>query len=298
MSQTKATAQPLTKNVHRRRFIQVATSVPLLAGSNSFVQKSRSQAITERKSGETAEHATDLSVIDYGLSFISGKWSENQVRFWVESRTRIIDERTGRHEDFYQCASCKSEHTFAEKDLFVKDNFDFIPLFGPEDGVKFRRKAYLNPNYRDSRKAEDMWKGQVYRLRQPRSCDLLSSNASVRRATHEGLPIVAQTEISDKKTGLRAIIEFPVKTMNIHDTRNLYQVDTGPVPLPDLSKRYSKFVDSISLAFVAFNARHFADFVIEDVTPILQDGREITQVRHYSRILSLSAQNRLYAINL
>jgi len=293
MSQTKAAAKPLTKNVHRRRFIQVATSLPLVAGSNSFVRKSHSQTITSPKSAEVTKQRPDLSIIDYGQSFISGKWSENRVRFWIESRARIIDERNGRYEDFYQCASCKSERTFAEKDLFVEDNFDFIPLFGPEDGVKFRRKAYLNQNYRDSRKADDMWKGQVYRLRQPRACYPLSANASIRKATHEGLPIVAQTEISNKQTGLRAIIEFPIKTMNIHDTRDLYQVDTGPVPFPDLGKRYPKFVDCISLAFVAFNAPHFADFVIEDVTPILQDGREITQVRHYSRILSLSAQNRL-----
>ena len=36
-----------------------------------------------------------MQPLDYGRSFILGKWPENEVRFWVESRTRIIDELKG-----------------------------------------------------------------------------------------------------------------------------------------------------------------------------------------------------------
>ena len=81
----------------------------------------------------------------------------NSVRFWVESRTRIIDEKTGSFEDFLQCASCKSEDTFAKQNLFYKDNYDFLPIFGPTHGVIFRRKANLHAGYRQIRAAKDMW---------------------------------------------------------------------------------------------------------------------------------------------
>jgi hypothetical protein len=220
------------------------------------------------------------------------------VRFCIKSRTRVIDNSTGGHHDFYLCAACKSENTFAAKDLFMEDNYDFTPVFGPEDGVIFRRKAYLNSRYRQISKAAGMWNGQTYTIRKPRSTRLLDTNTTIRKATHEGLPLVAQTEIVGTKPDLRAIIEFPIKTMNIQDEKDQYQVDTGPVLFPDLSRRYGSFVESLSLAYVAFNAPHFADFVIEDVTPIMQDGREVTQVHHYSRILSLPAQNRLYSLIL
>ena len=33
---------------------------------------------------------------------------------------------------YYQCGSCKSEHTFAEKNLFINPNYDFLPVFGEE----------------------------------------------------------------------------------------------------------------------------------------------------------------------
>lgn len=238
---------------------------------------------------------TGMAPIDYGRSFLQGKWTENRVRFWVESRTRIVDPQRGTPIDYVQCGSCKSENTFAERDLFHKDNYDFLPIFGPEDGVIFRRKAWGNGDYRQVRKAAEMWSGQVYKLVRPRKTRLLRTNREIRAATDAGVPIVAQTEIADAGTGLRAIVEYPVKTMNIHDGRDLYQVDTGPVALPDLTRRYARPAESLRLAFVAFNGPGSADFVIEAPTGILDGGREVARVHHYSELKSVAAVNRLFA---
>ncbi|MBM3765847.1 MAG: hypothetical protein FJW32_10690 [Acidobacteria bacterium] len=248
------------------------------------------RSLFEASFGATLAAATPsgMEPIDYGRSFLQGKWAENRVRFWVESRTRIIGPEVI---DYYQCASCKSENTFAPKELFHKENYDFLPVFGPEDGVIFRRKAWLNSDYRQVRKSAEMWEGQTYKLVKPRGARLLRSNREIREATHAGVPIVAQTELADPSTGLRAIIEFPVKTMNIHDTRDLYQVDSGPVVFPDLSRRYPRPAESLRLAFVAFNAPGFADFVIEAPTPIPEGAR----VHHYSKLESFPAVNRLFA---
>ncbi len=70
--------------------------------------------------------------LDYGRSFLIGRAPANEVRFWVESRTRLIDAERGTSEDYLQVGSCKSENTFAERDLFHADNYDFLPVFGPE----------------------------------------------------------------------------------------------------------------------------------------------------------------------
>ncbi|HIE29247.1 TPA: hypothetical protein EYP66_18400 [Candidatus Poribacteria bacterium] len=48
----------------------------------------------------------------------------------MESRCRLIDDTDGTFTDYYQCGSCKSEHTFAEKNLFQDPNYDFLPVFG------------------------------------------------------------------------------------------------------------------------------------------------------------------------
>jgi hypothetical protein len=240
-----------------------------------------------------------MQPLDYGRSFLIGTAPENEVRFWVESRTRIVDERTGVEEEYVQAASCKSEDTFAAAHLFYDDNYDFLPIFGPQWGIVFRRRAWLNPNYKSIVPAASLWDGMKHRLVEAADCRELTTNAEVLDATRAFLPLVAQTEVRNETTALRAVIEYPVKTMNTRRRDCIYQVDTGPVAFPDLTVRRDRAVDGISLAFVAFNAPHFADFVVEEPTPIRSGGAEgeaVAAVYHYSRLLSLPARNRLFAV--
>lgn len=76
----------------------------------------------------------------------------------------------------------------------------------------------------------------------------------------------------------------------------MYQVDTGPVALPDLSQRYSEMMDGIRLAYIAFNTDDFADFVIEVPTIIYKGSREVDQVYHFSERISLKTSNKLFAV--
>ena len=101
--------------------------------------------------------------IDYRRSFSIGTAPSNEVRFWGESRTRLIDP-DGQDEDFIQAASCKSEHTFAQSELFLADNYDFLPIFGRDHALIFRRKAFLNENYREYRNFADLWGGVRHSL--------------------------------------------------------------------------------------------------------------------------------------
>lgn len=242
-----------------------------------------------------AKRAESRHCLDYGRSFICNPSSANAVRFWVESRTTLIDDRTGTSTDYYQCGSCKSENTFAERNLFVKDNYDFLPIFGGGDWLLFRRTARLNPGYPQVAKAEKVWGVPILRLHGAPSATVLDTWEKIRDATAAGIPIVTQTEISNPDTGLRAIIECPTKTMNISLNKKLYQVDTGPVAFPDLTKRYERQIECLSLAFIAFNAPHFADFVIEQPTPVIEDGKELCKIHHYSGPISLPAKNVIFA---
>ena len=60
--------------------------------------------------GVSPEENLDLEMkpLGYGRSFICHEAPENSVRFWVESRTRILDDQAGRWADYYQCGFCKS----------------------------------------------------------------------------------------------------------------------------------------------------------------------------------------------
>lgn len=233
--------------------------------------------------------------LDYGRSFLCNTPDFNSVRFWVESRTRIIT-KDGVSTDYYQCGSCKSENTFHEKDLLKEGNYDFLPIWGGGNWLVFRRTAGLNAEYRNIYEPEKLWGVPTLKLREVADAIVLESWADIRDATADAMPIVTQTELHDESTGLTAVIECPSKTMNISIDLEKYQVDTGPIAFPDLTQVYEQQIGCLRLAFIAFNAPHFADFVIEQPTPVDAEQPDGVQVHHYSKPFSLQAKNTLFAL--
>ena len=236
--------------------------------------------------------------LDYGRSFVCHEGSRNSVRMWAESRTTVFDPQRQTVRQYVQGAACKSEDTFAAKDLFLRENYDFTPIFGRGEVLLIRRWQDVRPRYRDVRARVDVWGDPIFKLVEAEKLTLLDSWEKIRDATMEGRPIIQQTEIHDAATGLRAVIECPTKTMNIgtaDEWSGKYQVDTGPVAFPDLTKRYEQPIDCLRLAYVAFNAPDFADFVIEQPTGVIKDGQEVAQVYHYGSPISLPARNLLWA---
>ncbi len=233
-----------------------------------------------------------MEPLDYGRSFICHSAEFNSVRFWVESRTRLCGDETV---DFHQCASCKSEDTFAAKNLFYEENYDFLPVFGGEDVLIFRRPAGLSDRYRQVCKAREVWGPPMFRLREASGVRELRGWRDIRKATVAGLPIISQTEIQDPSTGLRAIVECPVKTMNLSPKRRMYQVDTGPLCYPDLSQHHEPVISGLSLAFLAFNSESGTDFILERPTKVAGDDRELCYIYHYSRPFNVAARNRLFS---
>jgi len=234
--------------------------------------------------------------LDYGRSFVCNTAAFNPVRMWIESRTTILDPQAGTRTDYYQCGSCKSERTFAERDLFTEDNYDFLPIFGDGRVLVIRRRAIVREPYRQIKRMDEMWGNPVVRLREPAVVTELDTWEKMRDATAAGIPIVTQTELHNADTGLRAIIECPCKTMNISQSKRMYQVDTGPVALPDLTRRYDPQIESLSLAFIAFNAPDIAHFVADAPTPIPGAARAVASVHHYSKLSNLPARNCVLAL--
>lgn len=217
---------------------------------------------------------------------------------WIESRTRILDTNSGESTVYYQGASCKSENTFGESDLFYEDNYDFLPIFGEGHVLVFRRFAEKRgEGYQSFKKMEEMWGGDpVIYAPVPAVLTELDSFDKIRDATAAGIPIVTQTEFHNKETELTVIIEAPCKTMNISHPKKMYQVDTGPVAFPDLTKTYNPQIKSMGLAFIAFNKPHFADFVIEVPTQIKNGDKKGGTVYHYSKIVSLQVKNKIFGL--
>ncbi|CAG5018585.1 hypothetical protein DYBT9275_06031 [Dyadobacter sp. CECT 9275] len=249
-------------------------------------------------SAETAQQlAKSSKCLDYGKSFVCNTGDMNSVRMWIESRTVITDTQTGKTIEYFQGGACKSEDTFAAKNLFYQDNYDFTPIFGDGKVLVFRRHVNERKGYRSIKTMGNMWGSDpIIRLPAAPVITELDTWEKINKATMAGIPIVTQTVITNKETGMSAMIECPCKTININRAKKLYQTDTGPVVLPDLTKKYDELMDSLRLAYIAFNAPDFADFVVEVPTPVLEKGKQVASVYHFSEVMSFTSQNKLFAL--
>ncbi len=235
-----------------------------------------------------------MTAIDFGRSFVTfvTPGRANNARIQVECRCEFSDAEAGTNEELFLVASCKSEATYAEKDLFTSPNYDFCGVFNETQLSIIRTPASAADQRPDVSPVEGRFL-EVYRQIVSAPAEPLPTSADVVAATLAGKPIVARTVFGDPSGRYKCALEYPVKTMNANDIRPMYQVDTGPVPFPTFDPDVELTAGRFRLAFVAFNAPHSADFVIQTPTEIAPG----VQTPHYSEIISLEATNELFALN-
>ncbi len=230
-----------------------------------------------------------MQLLDYGRSFVTfvTPGRGNNARLQIESKCRLLVGNEAPR-DFYFFASCKSENTFAERDLFHEDNYDFCGLFSDSEYAIYRTKATHHDGYVESGAWRDRFDDVQWKLPYTRGEALEEAEAIV-GATLEGRALVGVVEWQAES--VHCALEFPIKTMNVNDLQTIWQVDTGPVPFP-LGLEHGRFgIDGFFPAYVAYNAMHFADFVVQGP----MDTGDCT-VTHYHQRRSLEARTRLYAI--
>ena len=126
---------------------------------------------------------------------------------------------------------------------------------------------------------------------------VLGTPDEIFEALDAGKLMLGQTELRNPETGRTAVIEYPIKTINWHRDQKIWQVDTGPLLLPDLSVPAEEWSATIQLAYIVFNVPEWADFVVEQITPITEGEQEVAQVYHYSGIVHKDCRNVLIAMD-
>lgn len=249
--------------------------------------------------------------VDFGCSYLIGNGSstasssepveQNDLRLQVESLVRLYDERNGTSRTVYQCAACKAENTFnatGPGDLFKQPNYDFLPVACGSEMLVFRRGLVTNDTgYRRYYSRMPAFGELRAHIVPARGVEQLVDFTAVAKASSAGLPIIGRTTLVDSGTGLRAEVEYPIKTINIRYRPDLYQFDTGPVLFPDLSRRRKLWADYLSLAFIAYETRtaEYADFVIEGPVS-LGSSPNTLRIMHFDRHEHRAATNAIWKV--
>lgn len=234
-----------------------------------------------------------MSSLDFARSFVTfvTPGRGNNARIQVECRCEFSDADRRLTEELFLVASCKSEDTYAPRDLFLQPNYDFCGLFNEQQFAIIRTHADAAQDAPDAALVVGRFE-RVYRQIVTCPARLLETPAQVVEATLAGQPLVARTHLADPAGRFRCLLEYPVKTMNANDLQMIFQVDTGPVPFPSWEPDLELTVARLRLAYVAFNAPDFADFVLLAPTQLAPG----VLTPHFSEVISVEARNEILAL--
>jgi hypothetical protein len=226
----------------------------------------------------------------------------NNARVLLDSRLRITERASGLVHTFVQGASCKTERVGAPVDLWLDPNGDFVPIFSDtrflfiKTFARAGTKAEFYPP--DSGTQSDRQTGAIAEVFDRVHVDLVEREAEpletptqIVHAVLANEPLVAVNRIENKR--YTAELEYPVKTINANERDWIYQTDTGPFLYPDLNAQPDDLLTGLELAFGAFNATDWAEFIVRARTAV---GNGI-EVYHFGKVLHLDGiENTLYRL--
>lgn len=216
----------------------------------------------------------------------------NSARILIDARCRIVNDAAGTTVDLYLIAPCRTEWMYQEERLFQDPSAEYRVIFSQDRQLSVGKKMV-----EDSAPAGSVSTAQftslAFTLRAFPEATAITTDEAAVEATQHNLVLNARTEIEDAQRGLRATLEYPIRTMNFHPERGRFQVDTGPLIFPDLAADDEHLIDRCALAHVIYNTFDRAEFILKRPTPFIHDGAEVGRIMHYSDYRSVPARHTL-----
>lgn len=226
----------------------------------------------------------------------------NNVRIPLECRAQITDIRTGETSEYVLSASCKAEQVWVEKDIWHQPNADMCGFASKDQflickqwdkydkGVmRYPESLGVQPERQlvDPAEAFDQFSVDI-RTRPGRG---LTSISEIVEVLFSEKPVISRTEY---QTGdYKVMLEYPVKTFNVSERENYYQVDTGPVIYPDFSQSCENIIECLQKAYIAHNCPEWAELIVNCPTPL----NETISVYHFSKSVRIDdAKNSLFEV--
>lgn len=207
------------------------------------------------------ETARTLRIIDFPTSFVTWllREQESYGRFTVDASCRIDDPAAGMSTTFYLLSGVMAGNVYAERDLIKQPAYDYRAIFSTEEYKVFRTFACHERNQDNADPLETQFRSVDFHIR---SCPakLLENNRDVAEATLAMKPLTVVAHL-DLAAGRRATLEFPIRHMNIQSDTGQFQAETGPIIIPALNSGSPRLIDTLDVAFTAFNRFDEAYFI-------------------------------------
>lgn len=240
-----------------------------------------------------------IDLCDYANSYLTFTVpnGENTARIQLDARCEV----TGPDgtEEYYLITPCKGEKMYIERELWQMPNFDFCGIWSHDEYSILRTYAEHKADRaqeKDTGRIADRFEEVKIDVRPLTNVRELKTDAEVADATWANLALIARTHLTDEASGQTAVMEYPIKTMNVRAQSPQFQVDTGPVLWPDFKSASPHAIERLAMAFSVYNTYDYAEFIVRRPTPLIVDGREVAQVMHYSESVPTAARHELFCV--
>ena len=230
----------------------------------------------------------------------------NNARFPLESVLRLTQPAAtgGKTTQYVLGSSCKAEQVHVTENVWHDPAADMCLVASPEEFLVIKswdrnhRGVMLSPPTLGEQPERQVGRcseaftalNLTHKVADAR---LLTSTEEIVDAVLNDRPLVSQTEYA-LENGTHVFLEYPVKVVNASERELFYQVDTGPVLIPDVTSFDG--VHEISMlrqAFMAHNTLNCTEMLMNVPTAI---GGGLS-VNHYARVVKVQAIKRMFDLD-
>lgn len=230
----------------------------------------------------------------------------NNARFPLECVARITNDQSADAGtiEYVLGASCKAEQVHVRENIWHDPAADMCLIAGGNEFLVIKswdrnhRGVMLSPPTlgpqpeRQAGKCSEAFTDMNIDLREA-SGQLLTTTDEIVAAVLTNRPLVSQTEFS-LSDGSQVFLEYPVKVINASEREMFYQVDTGPILVPDATAfDGTHAISALRLAFMAHNTLGCTELLLNVPTEIPSG----MSVNHYSKVMKVDAINRMIAVD-
>jgi len=215
----------------------------------------------------------------------------NKARIQLDALIDVIDEASGRSERFVLIAPCRTEWVYAEERLFQVPSREYRNIYSLTSERSMGHGITWQGERSHGHPVSDTFRSLTIDVKTFAQSRVQETPAEINAATTANLPLVGRTTIRDPERRERYVLEYPIKTMNFRPENDSFQVDTGPLLVPDFDSPGDAPIDRLEMAHVAYNRLDRAEFILRRPTSINdENGAELCRVLHYSEVREHPAQ--------
>ena len=214
----------------------------------------------------------------YPGGFVGNLGEKYHVRFNTQSSFIVSDKKSKKYDEVFLGSPCRSEYTIAKDNLFQVPSNEFRMALTNKNKVNIASKPNDNASDINFSKLEGNYIDYKLDIREYNNHIELKKENEVIKATLNGDLLNAKSSYTDKSSGLKVTLEFPVNLINLNYDENEFQVCTGPIIVPDLSSWEIGKAGQVFLAHVAFSSFNYIELILRrDVKPEKSEMEWITK---------------------